>query len=219
MRKEPQPDGDGLVPEVARRVEDGGDRPMLVWRLSRPRLAISSAPLGGGIGLRHWVLNAEVAGDYARLDPAVHLDELATGLGLVGDGVGMLTAARVENVRVAERGGVVAAATVGLTHPVWAAEPGDGTVAAQAERVGTINIVALVPVRLSKAALVNAVATVTEAKAQALGNAGVAGTGTPTDAVCVLCAADGPVDPFGGPRSRWGAPLAQAVHRAVLAGS
>ncbi len=56
---------------------------------------------------------------------------------------------------------------------------------------GTINIVAFAPVRLSDAALVNAVATITEAKAQALWELGLAATGTATDAVTVLCPADG----------------------------
>jgi adenosylcobinamide amidohydrolase len=84
--------------------------------------------------------------------------------------------------------------------------------------VGTVNVVVEVPQRLSDAALVNAVATVTEAKAQAIAGLGLAATGTPTDAVCVLCPPHGPVAVYGGPRSRWGAPLARAVHRAVIEG-
>lgn len=52
---------------------------------------------------------------------------------------------------------------------------------------------------MSDAALVNLVVTATEAKAQALAEAGVAGTGTSSAAVRVACP-DGPVpDPFGGP--------------------
>lgn len=72
--------------------------------------------------------------------------------------------------------------------------------------------------RLSPAAMVNAVATVAEAKAQALFEAGVPGTGTPTDAVAVLCPPDGPAESYGGPRSAIGGPLARAVHSAVAAG-
>lgn len=75
-----------------------------------------------------------------------------------------------------------------------------------------------VPARLGDAALVNAVATATEAKAQAIAELGVPGTGTPTDAVTVLCPVDGPESAYGGPRSTWGAPLARAVHAAVTAG-
>jgi adenosylcobinamide hydrolase len=73
--------------------------------------------------------------------------------------------------------------------------------------------------RLSGAALVNAVMTVTEAKSQAMWEAGLAGTGTPSDAVAVLCAPSGPAEAFGGPRSRYGSRLARVVHRAVLDGS
>ncbi len=83
---------------------------------------------------------------------------------------------------------------------------------------GTINIVAIVPERLSPAAMVNAVMSVTEAKAQALWDAGVPATGTASDAVCIVCPDEGDAHRFGGPRSQWGARLARAVHRAVLAG-
>ena len=48
--------------------------------------------------------------------------------------------------------------------------------------VGTINTVIFVPMRLSDGALINAVATATEAKSQALFEAGIPATGTPSDA-------------------------------------
>jgi adenosylcobinamide amidohydrolase len=85
--------------------------------------------------------------------------------------------------------------------------------------VGTINVLAVVPAALEDAALVNAVVTVTEAKVQALLEVGVDGTGTASDAVCVASVEAGAAEPYGGPRSRWGAPLARAVHRAVLRGA
>ena len=93
-------------PEVQHRMESGASRPMLVWRLSEPVLAIASGPLGGGIGVRHWVLNASVAGDYARLDPDRHLGELAELAGLTGPGVGMLTAVDVHTAVEATEAGV-----------------------------------------------------------------------------------------------------------------
>jgi adenosylcobinamide hydrolase len=70
-------------------------------------------------------------------------------------------------------------------------------------------------VRLSDAALLNALCTATEAKTQALLAARVAGTGTASDAVTVVCSATGPAEPFAGPRSPWGARLARAVYEAV----
>jgi adenosylcobinamide hydrolase len=47
----------------------------------------------------------------------------------------------------------------------------------------------------------------------------VQGTGTASDAVTVLCPppAD-PVQPFGGPRSEYGARLARATHAAIVSG-
>jgi adenosylcobinamide amidohydrolase len=190
-------------------------RAVLVWRFERPTLAIASAPLGGGIGLREWVLNAQVPSAYSRTDIDVDLAACAATLGCTGTGVGFLTAAAVEQFTSATDDGVTAHATVGLTHPTWAAAPATSV---ERARVGTINIVAFLPVRLADAALVNAVMTVTEAKTQALVEAGVPGTGTASDAVCILMPSDGPSEAFGGPRSTVGAPLARAVHGAIAAG-
>ena len=218
-------------PELLSRREDGTELAMALWRFGSPLLALSSAPYGGGWGERRWVLAAQVAGGYSRSDPAGHLAELARGLDLDGPGIGMLTAVDVRLVSTCREDGVVAAATVGISHPTWAAaETGaaragaetGGADAAPAGAVGcggTVNIVAVLDRRLSPAALVNAVMTVTEAKSQALWEAGFPGTGTPSDAVAVLCPPAGPAEAFAGPRSLWGSRLARAAHRAVLDGS
>jgi adenosylcobinamide amidohydrolase len=187
--------------------------PVYVWRSATPWLALSSGVLGGGFGERRWVVNATVSHAYSRRDPDRHLTELAGALGLTGDGIGLLTAVDVREVVHREDSGVRVAVTTGIgAHPTWAAGP-----AVASEPVGTINAVCWLPVRLTPAAMVNAVATVAEAKAQALFEAGVPGTGTPTDAVAVLCPPDGPGEPFGGPRSPVGGALARAVHGAVRA--
>jgi adenosylcobinamide amidohydrolase len=201
--------------EIRTRREGGRELPLLVWRFPSPVRAIASAPHGGGLGPRRWVVNAGVPGSYSRRDPDRHLATLGVSLGLPGRGVGMLTAADVRAYTTGADHGVEVVATVGLTHPVLAAAPDDG----RGELVGTINVLALVPAALSDAALVNAVATATEAKAQALQEAGYHATGTPTDAVCIACTDPGTPAAFGGPRSVWGARLARAVHRAVLAGA
>jgi adenosylcobinamide amidohydrolase len=112
--------------------------------------------------------------------------------------------------------GASVVATVGLGAPAWAAAP-DGHL--RRYRPGTINLVVRVPLRLSDAALVNAVATVTEAKSQALWELGCEATGTASDAVCVICEPSGPAEPYGGPRSTWGARMARATHAAVRAGA
>jgi adenosylcobinamide amidohydrolase len=196
----------------------GVHRPVLVWRFTEPLLVISSAPLGGGLGHRAWAVNAQVSEAYDRDDPDVHLTELAAAFGLAGPGVGMLTAVDLRKVLSEHDEGVRADVSVGITHPTWAAEDESGDPTAHGARPGTINVVAFVPERLSPAALVNAVATVTEAKAQALWESGVPATGTASDALCIACPVEGPEHAFGGPRSPWGARLARAVYRAVLAG-
>jgi len=202
--------------QIRSRREAGRDLAVLVWRLPVPVRAVASAPHGGGLGLRRWVVNAQVPASYGRRDPDHHLGRLGVSLGLPGRGVGMLTAADVRAHATAHDGGVGVVATVGLGHPIRAAAPDEpGPVSL----VGTVNLVAWLPERLSDAALVNAVATATEAKVQALWDLGLDATGTATDALCLLCPADGRPHAFGGPRSVWGARLARAVHAAVLAGA
>jgi adenosylcobinamide amidohydrolase len=200
--------------DTAPRLRAHDDGPVLVWQLDPPRLAVASSPLGGGIGRRAWVVNAQVPRSYARTDVVDHLGAIARAQGCRGAGVGMLTAASVETVAAASDGGVDVYATVGVTLPTWAA---DAPEAPAPRQPGTINVVAFVPARLAPGALVNAVMTVTEAKTQALLDAGVPGTGTASDAVCVLTALGGPAHPFGGPRSELGAPLARATYEAVRA--
>ncbi|WP_390888015.1 adenosylcobinamide amidohydrolase [Candidatus Mycobacterium wuenschmannii] len=203
-------------------MEHGRPTPVLLWRFAEPRLCISSGPLGGGIGLRDWAINATVPLDYQRTDPDRHLMEIAARLDLSGSGCGLLTAVDVSRHHHASDGGVCASATVGLSSPTWAAAP-DGhfrrELPSGAFPVGTINIVVAAPVQLSPAALVNAAATATEAKVQALHEAGLLATGTASDAIVVHCPTGGSAEAFGGPRSTFGARIARAVHAAVLAGA
>jgi adenosylcobinamide hydrolase len=204
------------APEVAAYRDGERSRPALVWRLGEPMLAAASTPIGGGIGIRHWIVNAQVALEYTRTDLEAHLAAIGAELGCVGPGVGFLTAAAIDGVTRAADGGVVAYATVGLRHPTLAAAPDEHATESVA---GTINVVVGVPDRLSASALVNAVVTCTEAKVQALHDHDVAATGTASDAVCVVCPAAGTAQQFAGPRSPIGASLARAVHAAVTAGT
>ncbi|WP_433478680.1 adenosylcobinamide amidohydrolase [Spirillospora sp. CA-142024] len=232
--------------ETVWREEDGKHLASTVWRAGDGHRMISSAMLGGGIGPARWVLNAQVAGTYSRTDPVAHLAGLAASYGLDGPGAGMLTAASVARTMRREDEGVAVSATVGLRVPTWAASPAgtpdpelvplDLDVTAPADRSatgppgldgtgpaawtpGTVNIVVAVPVPMSDAALVNAVVTATEAKTQALLEAGFPCTGTASDAICVVATTGGTQEIFAGPRSTWGSRLARAVHAAVHAGA
>ncbi len=218
---------------LSHRHEDGARLASLLWEFGPGWRMISSAMVGGGIGPGEWVLNAQVVGAYSRMDPIDHLLELAPA---GRPGVGMMTAASVAHYTRASDGGVEAVATVGLRVPTWAASPeGVPDPELRPERAdlvprpaspvpaptapGTINIIVAVPVAMSDAALVNTVMTVTEAKSQALAEAGYACTGTASDAVCVAVRAEGPEELFGGPRSTWGSRIARAVHHSVLNGA
>jgi adenosylcobinamide hydrolase len=206
-----------LGPPAVTSYRDGGTvRPALVWRLDDPMLAVSSTPLGGGLGQRRWIVNAQVALEYARTDLEAHLEAIASELGCSGAGVGFLTAAPVERVTTESDGGVEAYATVGLRHPMLAAAAADVRASGT---VGTINLVVGVPVPLTESALVNAVITGTEAKTQALLGHGVPGTGTASDAVCIVCPTGGAAEQFAGPRSPVGARIARAVYAAVDRGT
>lgn len=204
-----------IAPELVASHHRAAGLPLLVWRFDQPMTVASTAPAGGGIGRRRWMINAQVPPDYRRRDPERHVGELASALGLSGPGVGMLTAVDIASVVRVVDTGVSVETTVGVSHPVWAAstEP-----IGEEPRAGTINIVAFVPTAFSEAAMLNALCTITEAKSQALLLAGIEGTGTASDAVTLVCSPRGAVEPFGGPRSRWGAPLARAVCAAVRNG-
>jgi adenosylcobinamide amidohydrolase len=199
------------------------DERALVATLDAPHRCLSSAVLGGGAAAaaRHW-LNLRVPHGYARTDPEAHLVEEALARGLdPAEVIGMLTAADVRAAVERADGPARAIATVGIGQPLAAAGRRPRAVAA----VGTINLLVVVDAPLTDAALVAAVQTATEAKAQALADAGVRAlnhdgpaTGTATDAVCVAVRPGASV-PFAGPATVAGAALARAVHGAVLAGA
>lgn len=190
--------------------------PVSLRTFATPMRIAATAPLGGGLGTRrHW-WNAQVPGDYAG-DVDADVAAIARCLGVDPTlAVGMLTAVDVRDEWCATDGGVEVVSTVGVTHPAWAAA--DDADAGGAAVAGTINILVVVPARLADAALVNAACTATEAKAQALIEAGIPGTGTASDAIAVAARLDGEPHPYGGPRSEWGARVARAVHAAVRAG-
>ena len=177
---------------------------------------VSSAAVGGGMGEIGWAVNIGVTSDYSRTDLEDHAHEVAAELGLAGSGVALFTSAAVDRVSRAEHAGVAVDATVGVSHPTWAA---DVAAVGQEWAPGTINAVVQLPVGLEPGAAINAVATVTEAKVQALMERGIAGTGTASDAIAIVWPANADAEKFAGPRSTAGASIAQAVHQAVWKGT
>lgn len=207
----------------------------LLFEVPEGWVALSSAAVGGGLVWPRRVVNLDVGADFLRTDLEAYVDERLAGVGppVEGPVTALLTAADVRSWTGGESDGVRAWATVAPTKPTWAARPGGlanpprrpgdrADTAGGPPAPGTVNIVVALPVPLTTSALVQAVGTVTEAKAQALLHAGVPGTGTASDALVVLCpdsAALGeqPVA-FAGVRSTWGHRLAEAVRQAVATG-
>lgn len=205
-------EGHGLAPPAP------GHRGALWWRFARPRPAVSSASVGGGLTAVSWVLNVGVEHDYRRTDLAAHAGEVAAGLALVGPGTALFTAVPVDRHVHAEEDAASVCATVGVTRPTWPADRSAVPSAGQRLPPGTVNLVVRVPARLDGAGLVQLALTATEARAQACVEGGVPGTGTASDAVVVVGGGDGPVERFGGVRSTWGSRVALAVHAAVTEG-
>lgn len=191
----------------------------LVVDMEQVHRSLSSAVLGGGLGwVRTW-LNLQVRSGYDCANPEADLVRAAEGL--ARPVVGMLTAAPVSRCTTGAQGSARAVATVGLRHPIAAA---DGPWTA-APRVGTINLLVVVDAPLTDAGLVDALRTAVEAKVQALAAARIRGssgealaTGTATDALCVACP-PGASMPYAGPATPHGHDLARAVYRAVFDGA
>jgi len=185
-----------------------------VWRWDSPTAVLSSAPVGGGPGEIEWALNVGVPSDYDRTDLSEHAREVAAGLDLRGAGIAMFTAVDLGRRRRCEFEGVAVDATVGISHPTWAADP---SVAAMPAGPGTINLVVQVPVALDPGAAVNAAITATEAKVQALAARGVPGTGTATDAITVVWRILAAIcTTVSGVTSTWRAPGGQAGGGAAI---
>jgi adenosylcobinamide hydrolase len=198
-------------------------RPDAVWVRSAGALGVlGSAVVGGDLDVARHIVNQHVPRDYDG-DPARDLARFARGLGIAEPFVGLMTAAWTHQARTVVdavaglRMAIVA--TVGVTAPVAA-----GLSRPAPCSPGTINLIAVLAARLERAAAVNGVITVTEAKTGALLAAGVAtadgapATGTATDAVVMAWTGRGPRCAYLGPATPAGWCLARAVRRAVAEG-
>ncbi len=185
---------------------------------------LSSATVRGGVRTATQLMNIGVPSDFARTDLETYADEVAASIemnsaergapGFNRDGIVLLTAADVSNAQRHATTNVTVDATVGVSKPTWAADPDGGW---NEWSAGTINLVIQLDVALDQAAAVNAVMTATEAKTQAMIEAGIPGTGTASDAIVLAWPiADGVrVERFAGPRSNVGSQVAIAVHAAI----
>jgi adenosylcobinamide amidohydrolase len=203
------------------RVEVGPEA--VVVRSARPFTALSSAVVGGGLVRARSVINLHVAKNDPCEDPAGMLRAYARRAGVPGPWVGLLTAAWTERaVRAWCRApglGALAVVTVGLGNRAAAGRSRPGPWSP-----GTINLIVVVEADPEPAALVNLVATATEAKTLALVEAGIThgrrqpATGTSSDAILVAATGRGPRARYGGPRSPLGWVAARAAGSALRRG-
>lgn len=195
----------------------------VVLASGEPLLTASTAVVNGGLTATRAIINLHVGKNHGCADPEGMIAAFAGRQGIAGPWVGLLTAASTERARVGQaRAGAARAivvATVGLSNRFAA---GVGAVVAASPRPGTINLIVVVDGGPGPAALLNAIVTVTEAKALALFEAGILcddrkpATGTSTDAVVVAATRRGAAHEFGGPATELGWCVARAAREALV---
>lgn len=198
---------------------------------SRPWISINSGIFGGGIAQKRYFINRQVDKGYASDCPS---DEMACYLASQfalyspasrSEWAALMTAARVDDacwVKVSHQDCQVnMIVTAGVNNACSAGVTPHCVPVHKTNKPGTINIMAFLSHSLTPGALVNAVQTVAEAKAQTLRElnvtcpvTGAFASGTNTDATII--AAAGPIScEYAGPGTLTGYMLALGVRRAL----
>lgn len=185
-----------------------------------PLVTLSSAIVGGGYGRVHHILNANVDKDFYCKNPKAWLRSLARNMDIQESFIGLLTAVKLHKARLGfvESNGlrVGALVTVGVGNAVSA-----GVTSPFLDQAGTINIILLLDARLTRAAMLNAVITATEAKSAVLTENNIRtpdghpATGTSTDTVTIASTGIGDLQAYAGPVTTVGWLIARAVRQAV----
>ncbi len=134
----------------------------------------ASTGVSGGIRNVSTLLNHTVPAGFRCDEPAKELELVAAGAGLGKEFFGLLTAVPVQRTCVLQYDFVTVFVTAGVQE-----DPGKAT--------GTINIIVSSGEGMDDAALLETIMVATEAKADALREAGYPISGTPTDAVISAC--------------------------------
>ena len=188
-------------------------------RLPERMRTLSSTILNGGLGSTDSVLMLQVSLHYDHADPVEDMRSMVKKLDLPADTVCFMTAAELDKAfcaREVEHNGsrALALLSAGISNAIRAGESSrEGTVPHR--QVGTINIMVITDRSLDDCGLVNAVMTVTEAKAAALQDHHIPGTGTTSDAVLVACPLDGERCLWSGSSSEHGIAMSMAVREGL----
>ncbi|MFX0163594.1 MAG: adenosylcobinamide amidohydrolase, partial [Candidatus Hodarchaeota archaeon] len=199
----------------------------------RPLKTLSSVFFKGGFVEARSILNMHVPKSYDHEDPEGDVRRMIEKLGLPEPVIGMMTAAEMENVAVAnkeeEQGelAVTAIVTAGISNAVTAGErPRFPSLE------NTINVILLVDANLSLGAMIGSVMVATEAKTIALRELDIRSfsidsdyglltnlaSGTTTDSVTVSCTSKGEMISFNTSGIELGRLIGLAVKEAVLEG-
>src|SRR5688572_18091742 len=185
-----------------------------------PLVTLSSAIVGSGFQRVRHILNFHVDKNYYCTNPKADLQAFAGRMGINERFVGLLTAVKLHKARLAylqeEVLGVGALVTAGVSNAACA-----GVTPPFSHQPGTINIILLLDARLTRAAMLNAVITATEAKCATLAAMdirtahGDPATGTSTDTVTVAATGKGKLQAYAGPVTTLGWLIARTVRQAV----
>ncbi|HEU4965686.1 MAG TPA: adenosylcobinamide amidohydrolase [Bacilli bacterium] len=195
----------------------------------RPFRILSSSLHGGGWQTKRHLLNLQVPHGYICDDPlqdvAARIDELGLPR---ADTAAMMTAADVEDFVEGYASGdqfaLKSYITAGISNAARAGQCGPTY---PGYRAGTINAILVLDARLTPAAMVNAIITITEAKAAALQELAIRdaqgrlATGTTTDSILLACTQSERyrgVHHYAGVATEIGCAIGQTVYETLLAG-
>jgi adenosylcobinamide amidohydrolase len=185
-----------------------------------PLATLSSAIVGGGYNRTCHIINANVDKNFVTKNPKAWLRSLAKEMGINQSFIGLMTAVKLRKVRFtffdSDGFGVGALITAGVGNATSA-----GVTPPYSYRPGTINTILLLDAHLTRAAMLNAVITATEAKCAVLKERNVLtphgdpATGTSTDTVTVACTGKGPLQSYAGAVTTVGWLIARAVRHSL----
>ena len=207
--------------------------PAHIWvGFSTEHRVLSSAVYNGGACAASNILIMKVANNFEGKKqigqhPEITLAEYCRQLQLGGTTVGMMTSASMDSFRQVSRFSqgveISAMVTAGISNACCAGDrAGWRTFQIDDHPTGTINIIILTNAKLSKAAMVESVMLVTEAKTVAMRELGVKSlvsgtiaTGTGTDAIAVVNGFGPETIHYCGKHVLFGEMLASAVIEAI----
>ncbi|MDD1676200.1 MAG: adenosylcobinamide amidohydrolase [Methanomicrobiales archaeon] len=166
----------------------------------RGNFSAASTGIHGGVRKVSTIFNHTVPADFPEPDPFGYLERLIAREGFGPDFFGLLTAVDMQHLCILHFDFIAVFITAGVQQ--------------EAEKSHTINIIVLSSQGLAPGAQLEAIITVSGAKAEALGCLGYACTGTPTDAVVIACEGK-EMHEFAGPVSEAGKRIHDAVQFGV----